>query len=158
VRRASTVPAAGQPGATVADTNVVFELWQLSRAANALLAGPLDEVGMNGDEFGVYSVLASAADGMTPGALARWMSAPPTTVSSYLRRLESRGHLVRRPDPADGRGSLVGLTATGRRAFRRAASVYEPVLAEVRQNLGASEPKVLAALVMLREAIDAARG
>lgn len=157
-RRPSSVGAAGQPTAGAADTNVVFELWQLSRAVNALLASSLGDVGMSGDEFGVYSVLASAADGMTPSALARWMSAPPTTVSSYLRRLEGRGHLRRRPDPADGRGSLVGLTAAGRRAFGRAEDIYAPILAEVRHQLGTSEPAVLASLAALREAVDAARG
>lgn len=110
---------------------------------------------MSGDEFGIYSVLASSEGGITPSGLAHWMSAPPTTVSSYIRRLESRGHLVRRPDPADGRGTLLVLTAAGRRAFRRAESIYEPVLAQVRQRLGGDEAAVLAELRVLRAAIDA---
>ena len=140
------------------DSNVLFELWQLSRAANALLAGPLGAAGMSGDEYGVYSVLAAAEDGMTPTALARSMSAPPTTVSSYIRRMESHGHAARRPDPMDGRGSLVRLTAAGRRAHRRATDVYGPILAEVQRQLDADEPAVRAALVALREAIDAVGG
>jgi DNA-binding MarR family transcriptional regulator len=140
------------------DSNVLFELWQLSRAANALLADALGAVGMSGDEFGVYSVLATAEDGMAPTALARWMSAPPTTVSSYIRRMESQGHATRRPDPMDGRGSLVRLTAAGRRAHRRATAVYGPILAEVQRQLDANEAGVRTSLLALRAAIDAATG
>jgi DNA-binding MarR family transcriptional regulator len=139
-------------------SNVLFELWRVSRAANALLAGSLGVVGMSGDEFGVYSVLASAEGGMTPSALARWMSAPPTTVSSYIRRMESRGDVVRRPDPTDGRGTLLRLTAAGRRAHRRATVIYGPLLVEVQRQLDANEATVRAALVSLRIAIDATGG
>ena len=135
-------------------SNVLFELWRLSRAAGALLSDQLAGAGVTGDEFGIYSVLATV-EHMTPSALARWMSAPATTVSSHVKRLEARGHVSRRPDPADGRSSLLRLTAAGRRTWERATAGYLPILAGVEARLGAAEPEVRAALITLRAAIDA---
>ena len=37
------------------------------------------------------------------------------TVSDSVKLLVDRGYLVRKPDPLDGRGHMLGLTATGRR-------------------------------------------
>ena len=134
--------------------NVLFELWRLGRAANALLATTLAAMDMTGDEFGIYSVVGCSERGLSPTALARWMSAPPTTVSSHIKRLEARGHLARHPDPHDRRSYVLRLTPAGDRALRHAAATYEPVLASVRRQLGGHEPDVRAALVTLRHAID----
>lgn len=141
--------------ATDADnTNVLFELWRLARAANALLVEPLTAAGVTGDEYGIYSVLSNA-EPMSPSALAAWMSAPATTVSSHLKRLEARGHVRRRPDPADGRAQLLELTRAGRATFERATATYLPILGAVQAQLGTDEPDVRRALVRLRDAIDA---
>ena len=136
-------------------SNVLFELWRLSRAASALLSEPLTEAGMSGDEFGIYSVL-SLTDGMSPTALAGWMSAPATTISSHLKRLEARKHLLRRMDRADGRAYVLELTSSGRRAFERAKKSYLPLLSRVEEQLGAKEPSIREALVTLRSAVEAA--
>ena len=97
-------------------SNVLFELWRLSRAAGALLYEPLSDAGMSGDEFGTASIL-SLTEEMSPTALAEWMSAPATTVSSHIKRLEARGHVLRRINSTDGRSYLLELTSSGRRAF-----------------------------------------
>jgi DNA-binding MarR family transcriptional regulator len=141
----------------VDDSNVLFELWRLARAANALLAETLTNAGVTGDEYGIYSVLATV-EAMSPSSLAEWMSAPATTVSSHLKRLEGRGHVRRRPDPNDGRAQLLELTPAGRATYERATTTYLPILARVQGHLGASEPRVRRALVDLRAAVDAAVG
>jgi DNA-binding MarR family transcriptional regulator len=138
-------------------TNVLFELWLGSRAANALLTDCLAAAGMRPDEFGIYSVLATVGR-MAPTALAKWMSAPATTVSSVVKRLEARDHLERVPDPADGRSSLLQLTPEGERAHRSATDLYSPVLAAVVKRLGRDEPSVRRALLVLRQAIGDAPG
>jgi DNA-binding MarR family transcriptional regulator len=138
--------------------NVLFELWRLGRAANALLAATLAEMGMTGDEFGIYSVLGCSQRGLSPTALARWMSAPPTTVSSHIKRLETRGHVARHPDPDDRRSYLLRLTPAGRRTLRRSTATYDPMLESVQRQLGADEPSIRAALVTLRHAIDTEYG
>lgn len=52
--------------------------------------------------------------GITPGDAARALHIDPGTVSSTIRRLESKGLVVRRKDPADSRRVTLGLTKAGR--------------------------------------------
>ncbi len=115
--------------------NVLFDVWLVSRAATALLDEVVGPAGLDADEFAVYSVLASG-DGMTPTELAHWMAAPPTTVSSYVKRFEARGHVRRVPHPDDGRSYRLQLTAAGRRTHRRAGALFQPVLDEVAHEVG----------------------
>jgi DNA-binding MarR family transcriptional regulator len=141
------VPASG--------TNVLFDVWLVSRAATGLLDGALAPSGLTAEEFGLYSVLTSG-DGLTPSELARWLCAPPTTVSSYVKRLESRGHAVRERNPLDGRSFVVRLTPEGRKVHATAGALFLPVLAEVVAALGSREAGVRRALRALRLAVDAA--
>lgn len=146
------------PVDSVADegTNVLFEVWLVSRAASGVLDAALAPAGLTADEFGVYSVLTSS-EVLTPSELARWMSAPPTTVSSTVKRLEQRGHVAREPNPHDGRSYLLRLTESGRAAHQAAAEAFVPVLAEVVAELGRHEASVRLALARLRDALTTAR-
>ncbi|MGR8008307.1 MarR family winged helix-turn-helix transcriptional regulator [Streptomyces hypolithicus] len=51
--------------------------------------------------------------------LAAWFGVGKATMSRQLRALEELGLVVREPDPADGRASLVALTGEGRARFRQ---------------------------------------
>ena len=134
-------------------TNVLFEVWLVSRATAGLLDAALAPTGLSADEFGVYSALTSA-DSLTPTELARWMSAPATTVSSYVRRLTARGHLERERNPRDGRSYVLRLTEAGRAAHAAAGARFLPALEEVVAALGAQEPEVRRALAVLRRSLD----
>lgn len=147
--RVEAVPAEG--------TNVLFDVWLVSRAANGVLDAALAPSGLTADEFGFYSVLMSA-DALTPSEVARWMSAPLTTVSSYVKRLQRRGHIAREPNPADGRSYLLRLTPAGRAAHQAAGQAFLPVLDQVVAALDRHEPSVRTALARLREALDADGG
>jgi len=130
--------------------NVLFGVWLVSRATTSLLDQALAPSGLDADEFGVYSVLASGQD-LTPTDLARWMAAPTTTVSSYLKRFEGRGHIRRRPNPNDGRSSCIELTAAGRRAHREAGARFLPILEQVEAALAtASDADATEATIQLR--------
>jgi len=133
---------------------VLFDVWLVAKSVTGLLDEALEPSGLSADEFGVYSVLTSA-EAMTPSLLARWMSAPPTTVSSYVKRLESRGHLERERNPADGRSYVLRLTASGRAAHRRAGQAFLPVLGAVVGELGNGEASVRASLRRLHRAVEA---
>jgi DNA-binding MarR family transcriptional regulator len=139
------------------DSNVLFEAWRLSRAVSALLDGVLAPSGLTADEFGVYSVLAGVAS-ITPTELARWMAAPPTTVSSYVKRFEGRGHVQRATNPEDLRSYRIQLTQAGRRVHRRAAELFAPTLARVLSTLDDREADVRTAVQVLRESAEAVRG
>jgi DNA-binding MarR family transcriptional regulator len=153
--------AGGDPGHPVSDvpeagTNVLFDIWLVSRSATHLLDAALVSTGLTGDEFGIYSVLTSA-EALTPSQLARWLSAPPTTVSSYVKRLEERGHVVREPNPDDRRSYRIRLTPEGRQVHQVTGQAFLPALEQVVAALGRDEPAVRAALGVLHTALDSLR-
>jgi DNA-binding MarR family transcriptional regulator len=46
----------------------------------------------------------------------------PTSVTNTIDRLEQQGHVVRKPNPRDGRGTLAEITATGREVVAAATA------------------------------------
>jgi DNA-binding MarR family transcriptional regulator len=135
------------------DVDVTFMVWLTSRATADLLDSALAPSGLDSDEFAVYSIL-NAAPSITPSELARWMAAPPTTVSSYVKRFESRGHVEREPNPSDRRSYGIRLTPAGRRAHRAAAKLFSPVRARIERGLGSQSTDVREALLTLRATVD----
>ena len=134
--------------------NVLFSTWLTSRAVHSLIDDVIKPTGLDADEFAIYSVLARG-EGMTPSELARWMSAPATTVSSYVKRFEKRGHVDRVPSVEDRRSYRLTLTAEGRAAHHEAGELFQPTLAEVEEALGQNEPDVHLQLLELRRVVDA---
>ena len=59
---------------------------------------------------------------LSPGRLLRQTLVGSGTMTNRLDRLESRGLVRRRPDPSDGRGVRVRLTARGRTRVDRAVA------------------------------------
>lgn len=51
--------------------------------------------------------------------LAAWQGVDKSTVTPQLRRIEQRGLIARRADPADNRASLLTATPAGRRLHRK---------------------------------------
>lgn len=137
--------------------NVLFDVWLVSRATTALLDDVVRPAGLDADEFAVYSVLTSG-DGLTPTELAHWMAAPPTTVSSYVKRFETRGHVRRVARPDDRRSYRLQLTAAGRRAHRKAGELFRPVLDQVTREVGKGLPDTHRRLRALHRAVVAVDG
>ena len=86
------------------------------------------------------------------------MAAPRTTVSSYVKRLEGRGHLTRRPHPSDRRSYRIHLTAAGRRTHQHAATLFGPVRSQVIEALNDQDGRVRESLLRLRSVVDTLRG
>ena len=137
-------------------SNVLFDAWLVSRSVHQLIDVAIEESGLDADEFAVYSVLASG-DGLTPSELAHWMAAATTTVSSYVKRFERRGHITRTPNPQDGRSNRLQLTAAGRDAHRHAGELFAPVLTRTENALGTLAPTVHDQLLALLRVVDAIR-
>ena len=138
------------------DVDVTFMVWLTSRATTDLIDSALAPSGLDGDEFAIYSML-TAASSITPSELARWMAAPPTTVSSYVKRFQARGHVERESNPADGRSYRIKLTPAGRRAHRAAAKLFIPTRMRVEEGLGTRAAEVYEALLTLRSVLDGIR-
>ena len=136
-------------------SNVLFDTWLASRAAIALLDSALAGTGLDAEDFAVYSVLREAGE-ISPGELARWMSAPATTVSSQVKRLVARGHVRQVPNPEDRRSYRITLTDAGRQAHATAGGHFLPVLAAVEAALPRPAGDVQQALRDLLAAISAA--
>lgn len=155
-QRSSSVTALSPGEVREEEVDVTFMVWLTSRATTDLLDSALAPAGLDGDELAIYSVLA-AASSITPTELARWMAAPPTTVSSYVKRFEARGHVKRVPNPGDRRSYRIKLTPAGRRAHRAGSALFAPLRAGVEASLGARTEEVREALLALREALDEVR-
>ena len=136
-------------------SNVLFDTWLTARAAIALLDDALSGTGLDAEDFAVYSVLRTAGE-ITPGELARWMSAPATTVSSHVKRLVTRGHVRQVPNPEDRRSYRLTLTAAGERAHTTAGRRFGSALASVEAALPRPAGDVQRALRDLHSAIGAA--
>jgi len=131
----------------------LFGVWLAARSTENLLDRVLAPAAVTGEEFAIYSVLA-ASPGITPSELSRWMAAPPTSVSSYVKRIEGRGHLIRRPHPSDRRSYLIHLTASGKRTHQAAATLFTPLRTSVIESLADQDVPVREALLLLRGIVD----
>ena len=140
-----------------ADVDPSFLVWIVSRSAEDLLGTVLAPAGLTGDEFAIYSIL-NASPGITPSELSRWMAAPPTSVSSYIKRFEARGHVTRRPHPSDRRSYRIQLTTAGKRAHRSAVALFGPIRSQLIQGLGEEDSAVRESLLLLRRVVDTLRG
>jgi DNA-binding MarR family transcriptional regulator len=60
-------------------------------------------VGLNVVDLQTYGVLVRTAEPMTPGQVSRATELPSSTTTRVLDRLEAKGMVERRPDPADRR-------------------------------------------------------
>jgi DNA-binding MarR family transcriptional regulator len=138
------------------DVDVLFLVWLTARATSDLLDSALAPSGLTGDEYAIYSVLA-AGPSITPTELARWMAAPLTTVSSYVKRFQARGHVTREPNPDDRRSYRIRLTPAGRRTHRTAATLFALVRAHVTTALGPDHEQVHGTLLSLRAVLDRVR-
>ncbi|WP_132299834.1 MarR family winged helix-turn-helix transcriptional regulator [Kribbella sp. VKM Ac-2568] len=103
--------------------SLLFDVWLVGGLASGLLDEVLADTDLSGDDFGMYSLLRRYGP-VTPTQVHRWTGLRPTTVSAHLKRLEKRGHVVRSPNPADGRSHLVGLSSAGMEAHDRATEPF----------------------------------
>ncbi len=100
------------------DTRPMGTLGRLKRLADHLTGG-LAQVytayGLTAAGFDVLATLrrAGAPFALTPSELISWTMVTSGTMTNRLDRLEAAGLIERRPNPEDGRGSVVALTAKG---------------------------------------------
>lgn len=121
----------------------------LARAAmahRARAAVMLHTIGLHpGQEF-----LLAALDDHGPsaiGELADHLRVEQPTITKMVRRLEPSGCVERRPDPDDGRRTLVSLTATGSEALAAARELWRQLDEETTAALTDAEQAELRRLL-----------
>lgn len=117
--------------------------WVLGRVVNgyaAAAAAAISDVpgGLRG-----YQVLTAVADGC-PGTqleLGRQLGIDRSVMTNVLDTIEAAKLIERRPDPADRRARLIGITAAGRRVRDAASEKLAKVENEVFDRLPAADRK-----------------
>ena len=94
------------------------ELW------NGIDATLQHECGVTLGTFNVLLVVSHTAD-CRVNDLAAALSITVGGASQAVDRIESRGLLERKPNPANRRSSLLALTASGRRTVEKAGTVFD---------------------------------
>jgi DNA-binding MarR family transcriptional regulator len=133
---------------------LLLQVFVAGQLTGDLLRGELGP-SMTGDRFAVLSVIGALGP-ITPGELARRLGMAPTTVSTWLARLERDGATSRRPNPVDRRSFLVEVTESGRAELRGAMPAFRRALESVREELGEDLDDVLSGLERLVGALRAA--
>ena len=100
--------------------------WAMHRQTDACFAK--HEVTAN--QFVLLALLAED-DGITQQQLVQRASSDPNTVRAMLVLLESRGLLLRKEHPDDGRARNVTLTRKGRQIYNRLVKESEPLREEL---------------------------
>lgn len=96
----------------------------------------------------VHLLRTVAAQGpMRASDLAAWQGVDKSTISTQVRRLEERGLVVRRPDPADRRAALLAATARGRKLRRRMDAAGAALFAELLRGWSDADRQALATLL-----------
>jgi DNA-binding MarR family transcriptional regulator len=132
--------------------NVLFRLFILGQLADDLLGRAMVDLNLNPNDFAVQSAIR-AFQPVTPTRLSALLGMPPTTLSSYLRRLEERRQIRRRPNPADGRSSLLEVTRAGERNVVAAFPALRGSIARVHEQLDYSPQELDLALDRLEDAL-----
>jgi len=118
--------------------------WVHTHARRAIDA-VFERHGLTLGEFDVLAALRRTAEprALTPTALSHLLLLSPAGMTNRLDRLEAGGLIERRPDPKDGRSSLVVLTASGRSRVDAAVSEHLDNEASLLAGLSRAERRTL---------------
>jgi DNA-binding MarR family transcriptional regulator len=161
--RQTPAPVAARPPATVAGAPapadpLVFQLLNEVGIVSQLSgnrAGRLLAPGLNLSQFSLLNHFARLGGERSLVQLAGAMQVTKAAMTNTVARLQAKGLLQVRPDPADGRGKLVSLTADGLAARQAAVQRLGQGLAPLAAVADAARlQQALAVLRDLRQWLD----
>ena len=120
---------------------LLFQIFRTNEMSARLVSRALEPTGLRGDDYAVYSYLLHGP--LTLTELADGTGLPLTTAAGYVKRFEEKGHVVKAPNPDDGRSRLISLTPGTRDWILDVARIFSKTI----DHLDA---------VMDREGVDAA--
>jgi DNA-binding MarR family transcriptional regulator len=117
---------ASRPGLDVTPIQVILRIGRIRAAVERATEETFARFGLTAATFTALAAIArlEGDHGVAQTRLMRELKLTSGTVSVRVDRLVADGLAVRAPDPDDGRGTLVSLTAHGRDLFERAAPAH----------------------------------
>jgi DNA-binding MarR family transcriptional regulator len=115
--------------------------WLLHRAAQRMRSAIEGQAARHGINLRDYIVLSAlgAPQQLTQLALGEALGLDKTTMTLELDRLEKKGLVVRRPDPADRRARLPAATAAGRALRAKVSAAWSDVEARLLAGMSAAD-------------------
>lgn len=110
-------------------------LWALDHALQSASKRMEASLGVTGPQRFVIRMIGRFP-GVSAGEVADLLHVHPSTLTGVLKRLEQRGLVTRRADPADARRALLALTAKGRRVDARRTGTVEAAARRALDRLG----------------------
>ncbi|HEX9049058.1 MAG TPA: MarR family transcriptional regulator [Anaeromyxobacter sp.] len=126
-------------------------LWALDHALQSASKRMESTLGVTGPQRFVIRMIGRFP-GISAGEVSQLLHVHPSTLTGVLKRLEQRGLVLRRSDPADARRALLELTARGRRVDANRAGTVEGA---ARKALGRLPRAAMRQTRVLAEAITA---
>jgi len=138
-----------RPELDAAPMGVVGRVLRLGKQWEQRAAHLLRDYGLGVGEFDVLATLRRQGKPyeLSPSQLSRAAMLTTGGMTNMLDRLERRGWIERRPNPADRRGTMVRLRPKGRKLVERAIGPRLEDAGESLTHLTATERKRLAALL-----------
>ena len=147
---------AQRPDLDTSGTEVVARVLRLATIFRDGVGRALAARALGIGEYSVLAILRSrggASGELPPKVLADATHVTSGGIANLVKRLERAGLVDRRPDPADGRGTLVRLTPGGRELVD--AAVVDVAEAERKLVAALSEPERCALAAALSSALRA---
>jgi DNA-binding MarR family transcriptional regulator len=136
---------------------IINELGVASRYAHELAFAGLREAGVEPDEYGFLSFVATLQP-VTRTKLTEATGQRRTTVRDAIKRMVERGHVEEVPHPNDGRSTLLRLTPEGREVFDTGQPAIRRVLEAIDGALGGGLDRHEEAVWRVRVALQALVG
>jgi len=114
---------------------IAQELWVAARYVDDISGQRLRAAGVDQREYGPVSFIG-VLQPVTRTRLAQAQGVRRETTRDVVARLIERGHVEERPNPRDGRSTLLVLTPEGQVIFDRGLPVFQEVLRALDEALG----------------------
>jgi MarR family transcriptional regulator, 2-MHQ and catechol-resistance regulon repressor len=126
--------------------HVWLVLWKAYRAVFEAANNSIKHLCLGGSDFRVLEVLLHKGP-LPVNTIGSKVELTPGSISVAVDRLEKRGLVTRRMDPADRRVHVVHLTAEGEDVIRKAFAHHEGEMENLMKSLSLQERKSLIALL-----------
>ena len=98
-----------------------FRLYQCANMLHKTGSRAVESEGLTTQQWAVLGALSTTDEGMSIGALARYLMVSRQNLSGLISRMERDGHVRSAPDGRDRRSRLVAMTPAGRLTWERGA-------------------------------------